>query len=347
VVEVVLKIRRCVLNVLYRCAVIVRDLRGFTAPTRRRIMPPTDVNIEPSNLCNADCIFCGYQFQERPHGQIAVDLGQEIIQAAKRFGATRIGLTPVVGEPLVHRRLEELVRAAAEPPQPLRVGLTTNGIMLTPNRYQTLVDAGLGSICISMTYPDEDEYFRIYRNKGLRKIVTNIEGILDLYNEHRCDVTLAIRTMRDDWSDHPLFVRARSKGWSVDRNIFFDDWSGRTNALMEAEGLWRRLNRSKVLPCSMLYSGPHFFSDGRATACGCRDLDGKSDLALDPQALLRDMRQVYADGAVEQLRERFRLGDAPDICRSCRHYNAEFEGESQGVRFRQLLADLGALVYLT
>src|SRR5262245_29072466 len=118
--------RRSLLNTIYRIAVIARDFRGLFAPNGRGAICPTDVNIEPTNLCNADCVFCGYQFQTRAHGQMALELGRDIINAAKRNGVERLGLTPVVGEPLVHRRLEELIRAAKTPPNPLKVGLTTN-----------------------------------------------------------------------------------------------------------------------------------------------------------------------------------------------------------------------------
>ena len=113
---------------------------------------------------------------------------------------------------------------------------------------------------------------------------------------------------------------------------------------MEAEGLPTRPNRPKRLPCLMTIAGPHFLSDGRATACGCRDLDGKSDLALAPAELLDDMLAVYATGAVDRLRERFRAGDAPEICQSCRHYNPTFVGEPLGLRAQQLAADVRAAV---
>jgi hypothetical protein len=336
-----MKFKRFVRQALFRLAVVIRDVRGLAAWSDTGGDRLTDINIEPSNLCNADCVFCGYQFQERPHAELPIAFGKDVIAAAKRAGAKRLGLTPVVGEPLVNRAVEDLIRAAAAPPHPLRVGLTTNGILLTPERYRSLVGAGLNSICVSMTYPDPAEYKRIYRSARLPKLVANLEGILEIYERHRCDFTLSIRTTRSDWRTHPLFVRAEAAGWDLSNNLFYDDWSGRTTAIMEGEGLWTRPNRKKIVPCSILFSGPHFFSDGRATACGCRDLDGRSDLALDAKLLLDDMHDVYANGAVEGLRQRFRDGDAPAICRSCRHYNAHFAGERLAVRLRQLGADLG------
>ncbi len=331
-------------HALFWLATLVRDARGLFAQREAKSVP-TDVNIEPTNLCNANCVFCGYQFQERPHTQMPVATGLAIIDAARRAGVTQLGLTPIVGDPLIHRNVEAFVRYAREGPAPLYVGLTTNGILLTLERYRALVAAGVQEIVISMTYPDETEYRRIYRSAKLKAVVGNIGHILDLPKAETCKMSIGVRTdRRGDWASHPLFVRARERGWSVDRNRFFDDWSGRTSEIAESEGLWTRPNRPKVVPCSMTYTGPHFMSDGRATACGCRDLDGGRELALSSDALLADMRAVYASGEVAALREAFRDGRAPPICQSCRHYNPAFAGEPAHRRVGQLLGDAAAAV---
>ena len=190
-----------------------------------------------------------------------------------------------------------------------------------------------------MTYPDEDEYLRIYRSGQFPKLVSNLESILDQPVSDECQVSIGVRTPRKNWSNHPLFRRARARGWRVSKNHFFDDWSGRTLQLMDEQGLRTRPNRSKWLPCAMTFSGPHFLSDGRATACGCRDLDGTSELALDSNELLDDLSRVYDTGSVSVIRERFRQGDPPDICRSCRHYNPHYAGESVKLKLHQLSGD--------
>jgi hypothetical protein len=251
----------------------------------------------------------------------------------------------MVGEPLVHRQLEAIVRYAKAPPTPLRIGLTTNAILLTPERFQSLVDAGVADWVVSMTYPDDAEYRRIYRSAKLKTVVSNLDRILDLDAARAVSFSIGVRTpRRDGWDAHPLFDKARARGWSVVMNRFFDDWSGRTSPTSEAMGLWTRPLRPKRVPCTMTFAGPHFLSDQRATACGCRDLDGRSELALPADALLADMRQVYTTGPIAALRDAFRAGTAPEICQTCRHYNPHFRGESMGARLRQLASDTRAAV---
>jgi hypothetical protein len=71
----------------------------------------------------------------------------------------------------------------------------------------------------------------------------------------------------------------------------------------------------------MLYRGPQVLADGRMTACGCRDLEGDSDLALG-SVLERTIDAAWKDGTMEGLRRRFVVGDLPDICSRCSHYSA-------------------------
>jgi|SRR3990170_2221961 len=326
--------------------VLFLDAKGFiVTPMSRDIngSVPTDFNIEPTNLCNANCIFCGYQFQTRPHSFMDSAFAYRIIDSAKSANVRRIGLTPIVGEPLVNRNLEEIIRYAKRVPNSLEVGLTTNGLLLTGVRYRSLIEAGISNIQISMTYPDEEEYFNIYRNDRLGVLMENIAGILDVYRRGECTIGIGVRTPRYRWK-HPLFKRASAAGWIVVKNSFFDDWSGFVTEALKMHGFVPRPLRIKRLPCSMLFSGPHFLSDGRATACGCRDLDGGPDLSLDTESLLIDAKTEYVSGKVEKLRERFRSGDAPAICQFCRHYTPQYKNQGIKQRVQQLRVDIiGAL----
>lgn len=326
------------------CSVLLKDLRDLFVSRSAPDPLVEEVSVEPTNLCNANCVFCGYQFQDRAYSQIALATVQQIAGATARAGATRIRFTPSVGEPLVHRGLEDLVAAARSTSPPLTVDLTTNGILLTPERYRRLVDAGVTSIVVSMTYPDAAEYERIFRNASYAKLIRNLEAILAVYVPGECEITLSVRTPRFAWKHHPLFTRARQAGWRVTRNVFFDDWSGRVSTLLTEHGLDARPLRTKRLPCTWIKTGPHFLVDGRATACGCRDLHGDA-LALGPE-LLADLRQSYRDGTGAAHIDAFRDGTAHEICVTCRHYTPDPRGESFRLRFDQLVADAKSAVKL-
>ena len=88
------RLRRWTLNTLFRMSVLMRDCRGLFA---QGVGPaPTDVNIAPSNLCNAHGVSCGYQYQERPYADLPLESGLAIIEAGY-LCATRMNLCVITG----------------------------------------------------------------------------------------------------------------------------------------------------------------------------------------------------------------------------------------------------------
>lgn len=197
-----------------------------------------------------------------------------------------------------------------------------------------------------MTYPDETEYENIFRSKQFNRLMNNLNELL-LLDRGQVEITLGIRTPKLFWKGHPLFKRAMMQGWRVSRNFYFDDWSGSVTEGLKEHNLLRRPLRGQYLPCTMLQSGPHALASGVMTVCGCRDLEGKSELA--DKAIFNsfyeagDLKKVYYE-TIEPLRERFVRGTPPSICASCRHYNPEFRFASTHDRFAQVLADVKAAI---
>ena len=71
----------------------------------------------------------------------------------------------------------------------------------------------------------------------------------------------------------------------------------------------------------MLYAGPQVLTSGVVTACGCRDLEGASELVM---GNIHDssLEEITSGRKIRNLRDRFYKGKIPDICQDCRHYIA-------------------------
>jgi SAM-dependent methyltransferase len=303
------------------------------------------LDIEPTNICNANCVFCAYQYQEgETYTKIDLQFVGKLLDSFCTAGGGDIGLTPIVGDPLVSRDIERLVSMCRSRNEIKRIGLTTNGILLTREKFIRLRDAGVSDVVISMTYPDEKEYEKIFRSKQFHRLMSNLNELL-LLDRGQVEISLAIRTPKLFWKGHPLFKRAKLMGWRLSRNFYFDDWSGSVKDGLEEYGLLRRPLRGQYLPCTMLQSGPHALASGRITACGCRDLEGKSELAdkmiFNPYYESGDLRKVYYE-TIDPLRERFSHGTQPQICATCRHYNPEFRFASTRDWINQVWADAKA-----
>lgn len=105
--------------------------------------------------CNLACPYCQPDGEEAP-GRLTTEQRLRVIEAACSLGVSSLRLTG--GEPLLTPDLEELLEAIGlarrHTNSPLRdlsdIALTTNGLLLSPERAQRLRRAGLQRITISL-----------------------------------------------------------------------------------------------------------------------------------------------------------------------------------------------------
>jgi MoaA/NifB/PqqE/SkfB family radical SAM enzyme len=292
--------------------------RPYEEPSR-----PVELSIEVTNICNANCTFCGYQYQQRPTTIMSFDLFKMAIDQYVKIGGGRLGLTPIVGDALVDRHLHEKIAYARRFPQITQIGITTNGILLNRKRFEEIVHAGITKIDISMTGFNREEYERIYRVRAYEKVMRNLNEIAQSSLFSKCDVSVGLRTDTVFPQLKAEYKRVKRLGYKFTRSFKFDSWSGRIKTEDLSGVMLIRPNRSsqkKRIPCSMLYSGPTVMADGRLTACGCRDLNVDSDLTLG-NIRKTSIDSAWIDGTMKKLRQRFTDGNPPDICKDCRHYN--------------------------
>ena len=136
--------------------------------------PPRDfpfwVNMEPTNLCNLDCIFCSRQLCRGPRGLMSDDVLDRIIveTAANPPAAIRAAGW---GEPLLHPDFPNHVRRIKQ--AGLKMKVYTNGTLLTEDIMEAFIEAGLDELQFSMQglTPDQYEFnrrkstYRLFREK--------------------------------------------------------------------------------------------------------------------------------------------------------------------------------------
>ena len=105
-----------------------------------------------TNLCNADCGFCGFarsKFDPKARRSVTLDEAREVIDISVR---NHIGyLLFVGGEPMIHRDLRAMVRYAAE--RGIHPMLCTNGGLWTEDNMRALANDGLSSVIMSSSAP--------------------------------------------------------------------------------------------------------------------------------------------------------------------------------------------------
>lgn len=165
---------------------------------------PFILYLDPSSACNLSCSFCPCGgahkelWTEEKRGSVGImdfDLYKKIIDDCQGFpDKIKVLRLYKEGEPLVNKRLPEMIEYAVKSGKFESIDFTTNGTLLNPDVNRKLVKAGLSRINISVEALDEKGYQDIC-NIALdyNKFVDNIR---DLY-EHKGNCHIFIKTMVD------------------------------------------------------------------------------------------------------------------------------------------------------
>jgi MoaA/NifB/PqqE/SkfB family radical SAM enzyme len=127
---------------------------------------PIEAQLVVTRRCNLSCGYCSEYDHHSP--EVPLEALMERIDAVNRLRACNIAL--LGGEPLLHSRIEDVIRYAARSAQ---VSMTTNGFLLDDDLIARLGDAGLANMQLSIDAlrPDRDRY--------LQKTVRSLKPKLD------------------------------------------------------------------------------------------------------------------------------------------------------------------------
>lgn len=117
---------------------------------------PSGVSINITARCNSRCSYCD-SWKTISREQPTVEEVRKLSAASKKLGAQLFTLSG--GEPLLRMDLEEIIAAVAG--QGLWVIMITNGILLTPKRVNSLVNAGVKMITLSLDTFEAEIYQKI------------------------------------------------------------------------------------------------------------------------------------------------------------------------------------------
>lgn len=155
---------------------------------------PYNLYIETSSLCNARCVYCTQS--KNPHGELMPqEIFDKIMDDSNKF-PHKIKLFDLFysGEPLCNPNFENMAAIAKRSGLSEKIGVTTNGLLLTPKRIDQMIEAGIDEIRISLQGLDAEAYKKIcgvnidfvkfynnirylYKNRGKSKLRLKIPDI--------------------------------------------------------------------------------------------------------------------------------------------------------------------------
>src|SRR6185369_1588045 len=157
-----------------------------------------------TNICNADCDFCGFarsKFDPKARRSVTLEEAQDVIDIALK---NHIGyLLFVGGEPMVHKELRAMTRYAAE--RGIHPMVCTNGGLFTEDNMRGLASDGLSSVIMSIDAHDVSKH---EKNRGLPDVCRKIKRANEFFHSVGIQTTASITASRliEDYDKLPEFL---------------------------------------------------------------------------------------------------------------------------------------------
>lgn len=140
--------------------------------------PITYLRISVTDKCNLRCIYCmpEHGLPWLPKSEILTyEEIAELVKAAASVGVRSVRLSG--GEPLIRKNLNRLIEEIAAAPGIEDIALSTNGLLLE-EQIQSLVDAGLRRVNVSLDTLNAERFTEIARRPGLDRVLAGIEAAI-------------------------------------------------------------------------------------------------------------------------------------------------------------------------
>ncbi|MBU1125903.1 MAG: radical SAM protein [Candidatus Omnitrophica bacterium] len=241
-----------------------RLLRPFYSVVAQRVADyayPLTFNIEPTNACNLHCAICPRDKSSRKIGYIEWPLLQKIIDESLQFGPRHFILYKD-GEPLLHPRIVDMVRAVKSAHSGNTVYISTNGMLLDDKMSRALIEAGLDQIQISLDAIDPDTYRKV-RGGELERLEENVRTFIQNRGSRvKPVVTLQIIKMHETQREIERFIRTWKK-FRVECIVStFHSWGGvKDNVSLREAASGHRY------PCGELWFAPAISWEGKVSIC--------------------------------------------------------------------------------
>ncbi|HIG0354954.1 TPA: radical SAM/SPASM domain-containing protein [Clostridium sporogenes] len=152
---------------------------------------PFHIFVDPSAACNFNCKFCFNRNKKNTfHKIMEYDLFVKIVNDIKNFPQKlKVLRLYKEGEPLLNKRLPDMIYYAKKNEVAETIDFTTNGSLLNPDKNFSLINAGVDAINISVEGLSSRKYFEV---SGVKIDFNNyVDNIKHLYkNRGNCRILI-------------------------------------------------------------------------------------------------------------------------------------------------------------
>jgi len=169
------------------------------------IVYPVTIEIDPSNACNEDCIWCCWKKYRENNKVMDWSLMEKIVCNLARVGVKGLIWTGG-GEPLVNQNTTKGMRLAKN--LGIENGMFTNGILMVPEIIPTIIEC-CEWIRISLGAATPETFKKCHGTDDFQKIIENIREFVRVRKESGRNITIGLSMMVHPDNYHELYEEAK------------------------------------------------------------------------------------------------------------------------------------------
>lgn len=230
---------------------------------------PMSLGIEATNACNLRCLMCHREVMTREVGFMDFDLFKECARQGIEMGV-RLIVPFNYGESLLHPKLVDMVEYVKFLSKDTLVKINTNGMLMTREYAEALVNAGIDEITFSLEGCTKEHHEEIAIGSKYEKVLANLMNLIDMKKgNEKPQIRVCMVRMEETASALKQFT----KQWQplVDTITIHDVNTG-YGTLKDRRVEKRPLKRR--VPCRELWLKLQVLWNGDVTVC-CIDYDGR------------------------------------------------------------------------
>lgn len=149
---------------------------------------PLFLVIESHYRCNLRCIHCVHGYNELKskyvyHDEMNFELYKRIIDEVSQYHCPSLSLNST-SEPLLMKNIARYIQYAANRGF-MDIMINTNGLLLTKDKIEQLLDSGLTRLMVSLDAFTKETYDKIRIGSDFYKVLKNIDMFLNMRNRRR------------------------------------------------------------------------------------------------------------------------------------------------------------------
>lgn len=280
---------------------------------------PTRVFIETYNVCNQRCPMCPYQEMTRKKVMMDMNLFRNIVD---QLAGSTIRVIELFGysEPLLDPLLFERIDYCKS--KGIKVYISTNGVLLTPEKRKAILGSRLDAIGFSLDATTAETYRNVRGSADFERVKENVISFIKERNERpvkRPLVRLNFVVQQDNCHEVEEF-KAFWRGLADKVEVWDLVSKGeRVSRLLVKRRDPLKLHPRYLYACLLVFVCPGILSDGRVILCNY-DFDGSLPLG---DLKTQTFNEIWNSAKFREIRE-LHLAGRGDRIGFCRETHCQF-----------------------